>query len=127
MPSSRFGHDTKVAHFIGAVKPWQLSFNRANGQLETGGNVMQNIEDLAYIWWRIFMEDVHHKLIDDLVKFDLNPSVLFSLSRQLFLLLLFYFFGCYFPCSSFFPFHSSLQDVTQIHFDTKFLINHFSY
>jgi lipopolysaccharide biosynthesis glycosyltransferase len=63
----RFGRDTKVAHFIGASKPWHLNFNRATGQLETSSNMMQNIADFAYIWWRIFMEDVHHKLIENLV------------------------------------------------------------
>ena len=68
-----------MAHFIGAVKPWNLSYNRATGQLETGGNMLQNIEDLAYIWWRIFMEDVHHKLIDELVKSSSGDATFVSL------------------------------------------------
>jgi len=60
----QYGQATKVAHFIGAVKPWHMGYNKATNCVESGDT--RHIADFVYIWWRIFMEDVHHKLLGDL-------------------------------------------------------------
>ena len=62
----RFGKDTKVAHFIGAVKPWHLSYNRATKSVETAEGDQPDVVDFVHVWWKVFMEDVHYRLIADL-------------------------------------------------------------
>jgi len=55
-----------VAHFIGAVKPWTLSYNRATRSVETKAEEHPHVVDFVHTWWQIFMEDVHYRLFDDL-------------------------------------------------------------
>jgi len=62
----RFGKATKVAHFIGAVKPWNLSYNRATKSVETDADELPHVVDFVHVWWQLFIEDVHYRLIADL-------------------------------------------------------------
>jgi len=62
----RFGKATKVAHFIGAVKPWNLSYNRATHSVETPDEGLPHVVDFVHVWWQIFMEDIHYRLIANL-------------------------------------------------------------
>jgi len=55
-----------VAHFIGAVKPWTLGYNRATKSVETDGEDPSHVVDFVHTWWQIFMDDIHYRLIADL-------------------------------------------------------------
>ena len=59
----RFGSATKVAHFIGAVKPWTLGYNRATKSVERDGEQPSHVVDFVHTWWQIFMEDIDSSLI----------------------------------------------------------------
>ena len=63
----RFGKATKVAHFLGPVKPWNLKYNRATGRVETEAGELEPVVDFVHVWWQIFMEDIHYRLVADLV------------------------------------------------------------
>jgi len=72
----RFGKATKVAHFIGAVKPWNLNYNRATRRVETEAGDLEPVVDFVHVWWQIFMDDVHYRLISDLVSESLSITSL---------------------------------------------------
>jgi len=55
-----------VAHFIGAVKPWSLSYNRATKSVETAEEEPPHVVDFVNVWWQIFIEDIHYRLIANL-------------------------------------------------------------
>jgi len=57
----RFGHNVKVIHFIGAVKPWHVGFNTATRTLQ--GEVGESREFIQQ-WWNVFMNRVHPHLPD---------------------------------------------------------------
>lgn len=57
----QYGKDTKVLHFIGAMKPWHTSYNVATGHVETTGEA-GNYAVLLKLWWNIYMEYVRPKL-----------------------------------------------------------------
>ena len=81
----RFGKATKVAHFIGAVKPWNLNYNRATRRVETEAGDLEPVVDFVHVWWQIFMDDVHYRLISDLVSESLSITSLgFSVTSFLF-------------------------------------------
>ena len=49
----------KVVHFIGAVKPWHAALGGApSGEQPT---------DFLQLWYRVYMDRVHHRLDDSLV------------------------------------------------------------
>jgi len=57
----RFGHNVKVIHFIGAVKPWHVGYNTATRTLQgDAGEATQFLQQ----WWNVFMDRVHHNLSD---------------------------------------------------------------
>lgn len=66
----RYGSTVKVVHFIGAVKPWHASYNRATHSLDdaSGGGA----SDFLRLWWGLFMDKVHYRLDDLLVRTTLN-------------------------------------------------------
>ncbi|GFS13913.1 glycogenin-1, partial [Elysia marginata] len=58
LPAFRqFRNNVKVAHFIGAVKPWHQPFNSATGQVSVLPDTGHSQEFLQ-VWWNIFMESV---------------------------------------------------------------------
>jgi glycogenin glucosyltransferase len=62
MPAyKQYGKNVKVAHFIGALKPWHHVFNTATGQVEPQADAGHNIEFLQ-LWWSIFMEHIQPML-----------------------------------------------------------------
>ena len=63
----RFGNDVKVVHFIGASKPWHLSYNTATGDVSAAGGVDPSQQRFLQLWWDIFMQDVQSTLHSDLV------------------------------------------------------------
>jgi len=72
----RFGSATKVAHFIGAVKPWNLAYNRATRSVETGDGDPPHVVDFVNVWWHIFMDDIHYRLIANLASRPLTVAFL---------------------------------------------------
>eukprot|EP00918_Siedleckia_nematoides_P018783 GHVU01040118.1.p1 GENE.GHVU01040118.1~~GHVU01040118.1.p1 ORF type:complete len:353 (-),score=42.65 GHVU01040118.1:1834-2892(-) len=57
----QYGKNIKVAHFIGAVKPWHHVYNTATGQVEPQEESGHNI-DFLQLWWSIFMEHIQPML-----------------------------------------------------------------
>lgn len=54
----RFGHQVKVIHFLGSIKPWYCSFNASTGQLNTFcGNTYA--QEFIKNWWSIYVAKVH--------------------------------------------------------------------
>jgi len=67
LPAFRqFGRNVKVAHFIGAQKPWHHTFNVQTGQVETSPDAGHNA-DFLQIWWNIFLDKVQPHLDNTLV------------------------------------------------------------
>lgn len=52
----RFGQKVKIIHFIGATKPWQVSFD-SNGEALVGGTEKHTLEYLR-LWWQLFTTEV---------------------------------------------------------------------
>jgi len=62
LPAFRqFGKNTKIVHFIGAMKPWHHTLNRRTGQVEPSQEAGHNAEFLQ-MWWDLFMTEVQPKL-----------------------------------------------------------------
>lgn len=88
--SFRFGDNVKILHFIGQLKPWVINFDpvskKANAPQE-----YTHLTEYLDLWWSIFCNDVHPKLVTDMVSDDKSfpisksnsnwksPSVLLSL------------------------------------------------
>ncbi|XP_076804001.1 glycogenin-1-like isoform X2 [Clavelina lepadiformis] len=53
---ARFGKDTKVVHFIGAVKPWHHTYDFANDVLHQAEGPGIHEEVFIKQWWRLFAE-----------------------------------------------------------------------
>ena len=62
----RFGNNVKVAHFIGASKPWHHRYNTVTGQVELQEGSGHSQEFLQ-IWWDIFMSLVQPHLSPEMV------------------------------------------------------------
>jgi len=55
-----FGHNVKIVHFIGASKPWLVSFDAAgNAQI---GNTEKHSHTHLKLWWQIFNNSVRPQL-----------------------------------------------------------------
>jgi len=52
----RFGQNVKIVHFIGAAKPWFVSFD-GSGQALLGGTEKHTAEYLK-LWWQLFTTEV---------------------------------------------------------------------
>merc|ERR1712082_121313 len=48
----RFGENVKIIHFIGATKPWQVSFD-SSGEALVGGTEKHTMDYLR-LWWQLF-------------------------------------------------------------------------
>lgn len=57
----RFGHQVKVIHYLGSVKPWFCSFNASTGQLNHySGNAYA--QEFIKKWWTTYLSLVHPKI-----------------------------------------------------------------
>jgi len=56
----QFGHQVKIIHFIGAVKPWLVSFDVC-GQPKIGSSDRNMLEHLK-LWWEVFSAEVQPSL-----------------------------------------------------------------
>ena len=61
VPNFSFGQDAKIAHFIGASKPWHIQLDLA-GELVSGSGGEHTSKHLMY-WWQIFHSDVSNKQV----------------------------------------------------------------
>jgi len=52
----KFGQNVKIIHFIGAAKPWLVSFDGA-GEAELGSTEKHTLDHLK-LWWQIFSTEV---------------------------------------------------------------------
>lgn len=62
----RFGENVKILHFIGQMKPWVINFD----PVAKKPNLPQEYKHLTEyldLWWGIFCNDVHPKLVTDMV------------------------------------------------------------
>lgn len=57
----RFGQNVAIIHFIGATKPWQISFD-SNGEALVGGTEKHTLEYLR-LWWQLFTTEVKPALV----------------------------------------------------------------
>lgn len=62
--SCRYGNDAKVIHFIGAVKPWHLTFDTSTQSVDLSGVSPDSSHSLELLnmWWRTFMSAVRPNL-----------------------------------------------------------------
>ncbi|XP_035911840.1 glycogenin-1 isoform X21 [Anopheles stephensi] len=61
----QFGQNTKILHFIGAVKPWLQKFNSETRKVYVPSEY-QHLANFLQYWWDIFAEDVHSRLSPDM-------------------------------------------------------------
>lgn len=59
----QFGQQVKIVHFIGAVKPWLISFD-ASGRPQIGSSE-KSMLDYLRLWWEIFSSEVQPGLAQD--------------------------------------------------------------
>ncbi|XP_076804000.1 glycogenin-1-like isoform X1 [Clavelina lepadiformis] len=73
---ARFGKDTKVVHFIGAVKPWHHTYDFANDVLHQAEGPGIHEEVFIKQWWRLFAEsaDKIRELEQEMHYISLTPS-----------------------------------------------------
>jgi glycogenin glucosyltransferase len=64
----QYGHNVKVVHFIGAVKPWHAT------NVSQGGASGQPT-DFLQLWWRVYKDMVHPRLNDTLKTLVAEPDV----------------------------------------------------
>jgi glycogenin glucosyltransferase len=66
LPAYRvFGHNVKIAHFIGPSKPWMQFYNSATGRVQPEPG-QEHLQALLQAWWDIFRSDVHPKLTSEM-------------------------------------------------------------
>lgn len=74
----RFGHNVKVIHFLGALKPWTYSFNGTTGELN---NFIGNdyARDFLVKWWTT----MHQKVYPEIAQLEIVGSISdMSISRS---------------------------------------------
>jgi len=57
----RYGHEAKVVHFLGKVKPWSYSYDPQSGEVK--GHSLSPDQchlhpDYLLMWWRLYAESV---------------------------------------------------------------------
>ena len=62
----RFGENVKIAHFIGAVKPWLQHFDGTTSQVRPQPG-QEHQTELLQAWWDIFRSEVHRRLTPEMV------------------------------------------------------------
>jgi len=54
----QFGKDVKVIHFIGATKPWHLTYNISTDSVVSSDPSVLHSQDFLQLWWKIFINRV---------------------------------------------------------------------
>uniref|UniRef100_A0A8D3AW02 glycogenin glucosyltransferase n=2 Tax=Scophthalmus maximus TaxID=52904 RepID=A0A8D3AW02_SCOMX len=57
----QYGHDAKVVHFLGKVKPWNYSYDAQKGEVRghsTSPDPCQLHPDYLLMWWQLYTESV---------------------------------------------------------------------
>ncbi|TMS21151.1 Glycogenin-1 [Larimichthys crocea] len=57
----QYGHDAKVVHFLGKVKPWHHSYDAQRGEVKghsTSPDLCQLHPDYLLMWWRLYAKSV---------------------------------------------------------------------
>lgn len=57
----RYGHDARVVHFLGKLKPWNLAYDAQRGEVKghaTSSDVYQLHPDYLLMWWQLYSRDV---------------------------------------------------------------------
>lgn len=57
----QFGHETKIVHFIGAMKPWHFRYNALTCLVDYQAETVQS-SDLLQLWWDVFMSQIIPRL-----------------------------------------------------------------
>lgn len=63
----RFAANVKIAHFIGAVKPWLQYFDSGVGQVRSPPG-QEHQTELLQAWWDIFRGEIHPRLTPEMVR-----------------------------------------------------------
>lgn len=61
MLSSRYGHNAKVVHFLGKVKPWHHSYDAQRGEVKGHSPppaLHQLQPDYLLTWWQLYYKSV---------------------------------------------------------------------
>lgn len=59
--SHRYGHDAKVVHFLGKVKPWNYSYDTQKGEVVGHGLSSDSSHlhpDFLLTWWQLYAKSV---------------------------------------------------------------------
>lgn len=62
----RFGENVKILHFIGQLKPWVINFDPV-AKKPNPPQEYKHLTEFLDLWWSIFCNDVHPKLVTDMV------------------------------------------------------------
>uniref|UniRef100_H3DQ39 glycogenin glucosyltransferase n=1 Tax=Tetraodon nigroviridis TaxID=99883 RepID=H3DQ39_TETNG len=57
----QYGHDAKVVHFLGKVKPWNLAYDAQRGEVKghsSSPDVYQLHPDYLLMWWQLYSKEV---------------------------------------------------------------------
>lgn len=57
----RYGHDAKVVHFLGKVKPWNLAYDAQRGEVKghsPSSDAHQLHPEYLLMWWQLYSKDV---------------------------------------------------------------------
>ncbi|XP_031630609.1 glycogenin-1-like isoform X5 [Contarinia nasturtii] len=61
----QFGENVKILHFIGQLKPWVINFDPV-AKKPNPPQEYKHLTDYLDLWWNIFCQDVHPKLVPDM-------------------------------------------------------------
>lgn len=62
----RFGENVKILHFIGQMKPWVINFDPV-AKKPNPPQEYKHLTEYLDLWWSIFCNDIHPKLVTDMV------------------------------------------------------------
>jgi len=71
----QFGKNVKVAHFIGAQKPWHHTYNPNTGGVEGSEPGTGHAQEFLQAWWKVFLEKVQPSIQSSLVSASYTPSI----------------------------------------------------
>lgn len=57
----RYGHDAKVVHFLGKVKPWSYSYDAQRGEVKDHALSPEQCHlhpDYLLMWWQLYSKSV---------------------------------------------------------------------
>jgi len=61
----QFGENVKILHFIGQMKPWVINFDPV-AKKPNPPQEYKHLTEYLDLWWSIFCNDVHPKLVTDM-------------------------------------------------------------